>query len=105
MDRPHRESRQYNGIMVRGLSKPTFATKSAPLRHASRRLQFCLAGKAGSYRPMAKMTRLTRSGHGILIALPVLLVNRAGKVHQSIELLCVPAIRRLHGGNERSDTQ
>jgi hypothetical protein len=29
MDRPRRESRQHNGITVRGLSQPTFATKSA----------------------------------------------------------------------------
>src|SRR6266550_9648217 len=29
MDRPRRESRQHNGIMLRALSQPTFATKSA----------------------------------------------------------------------------
>src|SRR5665647_742554 len=29
MDRPHRESRQRNGITVRSLSQLTFATKSA----------------------------------------------------------------------------
>jgi hypothetical protein len=28
MDRPHRESRQHNGITVRSLSQLTFATKS-----------------------------------------------------------------------------
>jgi hypothetical protein len=33
MDRPHRDSRQQNGIMLRGLSQPTFATKSANRRH------------------------------------------------------------------------
>ena len=31
MDRPHRESRQRNGIMLRGLSEPTFAIKSAQI--------------------------------------------------------------------------
>lgn len=29
MDRPHRESRQHNGIMLRRTAQPTFATKSA----------------------------------------------------------------------------
>jgi hypothetical protein len=29
MDRPHRDSRQHNGITVRPLSQLTFATKSA----------------------------------------------------------------------------
>src|SRR5258708_19554521 len=29
MDRPRRDSRQHNGITVRGLPQPTFATKSA----------------------------------------------------------------------------
>src|SRR5947207_2464038 len=29
MDRPRRESLQHNGITLRGLSQPTFATKSA----------------------------------------------------------------------------
>jgi hypothetical protein len=29
MDRPRRDSRQHNGITVRRLSQPTFATKSA----------------------------------------------------------------------------
>src|SRR6476620_11076086 len=29
MDRPRRDSRQHNGITLRGLSQPTFATKSA----------------------------------------------------------------------------
>jgi hypothetical protein len=29
MDRPRRDSRQQNGIMLRGLSQLTFATKSA----------------------------------------------------------------------------
>src|SRR6478735_1576382 len=32
MDRPRRESRQHNGITLRGLSQPTFATKSANSR-------------------------------------------------------------------------
>jgi hypothetical protein len=31
MDRPHRELRQRNGIMLRGLSQPTFAIKSAQI--------------------------------------------------------------------------
>jgi hypothetical protein len=34
MDRPRRDSRQHNGITVRGQSQPTFATKSADFRHA-----------------------------------------------------------------------
>src|SRR5438105_14425849 len=34
MGRPRRDSRQQNGITLRGLSQPTFATKSAHLRHA-----------------------------------------------------------------------
>jgi len=29
MDRPRRDSRQHNGITLRGLSQPTSATKSA----------------------------------------------------------------------------
>jgi hypothetical protein len=29
MDQPRRDSRQQNGITLRGLSQPTFATKSA----------------------------------------------------------------------------
>jgi len=33
MDRPRRDSRQQNGITVRGLSQPTFATKSALSGH------------------------------------------------------------------------
>jgi hypothetical protein len=36
---PRRESRQHNGITVRHPSQPTFATKSARLRHAD-----CAAG-------------------------------------------------------------
>jgi hypothetical protein len=32
MDRPRRESRQHNGITLRGLSQLTFATKSANYR-------------------------------------------------------------------------
>ena len=35
MDRPRRESRQHNGITVRGLSQLTFATKSALFGHAT----------------------------------------------------------------------
>jgi len=37
MDRPRRDSRQHNGITLRGLSQPTFATKSAEheLHHTS----------------------------------------------------------------------
>jgi len=35
MDRPHRESRQRNGITVRHLPQPTFATKSARSWHDS----------------------------------------------------------------------
>ncbi|WP_247434940.1 hypothetical protein, partial [Bradyrhizobium sp. 44] len=37
MDRPRRDSRQHNGITVRDLSQPTFATKSANRRHPSNR--------------------------------------------------------------------
>src|SRR5271154_6349387 len=33
MDRPRRESRQHNGITLRGLSQLTFATKSANTGH------------------------------------------------------------------------
>jgi hypothetical protein len=33
--RPRRDSHQHNGIMLRGLSQPIFATKAAPSRHAS----------------------------------------------------------------------
>jgi len=33
MDRPRRDSPQHNGITLRGLSQPTFATKSARNRH------------------------------------------------------------------------
>jgi hypothetical protein len=33
MDRPRRDSRQQNGIMLRGLSQLTFATKSANSGH------------------------------------------------------------------------
>jgi len=33
MDRPRRDSRQHNGIIIRGLSQPTFATKSALYGH------------------------------------------------------------------------
>ena len=33
MDRPHRESRQHNGITVLGLPQPTFTTKSALFGH------------------------------------------------------------------------
>jgi hypothetical protein len=36
MDRPRRESRQHNGITLRGLSQPTFATKSANIGHHHR---------------------------------------------------------------------
>jgi hypothetical protein len=34
MDRPRRDSRQHNGITVRGLSQLTFATKSATSSHS-----------------------------------------------------------------------
>ncbi len=37
MGRPRRDSRQQNGITVRGLSQPTFATKSAMNRHGASR--------------------------------------------------------------------
>ena len=40
MDRPRRDSRQHDGITVRGMSQPTFATKSAPNGHR-RRLGEC----------------------------------------------------------------
>jgi hypothetical protein len=33
MDRPRRDSRQHNGITLRGPSQPTFATKSALSRN------------------------------------------------------------------------
>jgi hypothetical protein len=36
MDRPRRESRQHNGITVRGSPQPTFATKSVNLRRTQR---------------------------------------------------------------------
>jgi hypothetical protein len=35
MDRPRRDSRQHNGITLRGLSQLTFATKSALFGHAA----------------------------------------------------------------------
>src|ERR1700722_9247807 len=35
MDRPHRESRQHNGITVLGLPQPTFTTKSALFGHGA----------------------------------------------------------------------
>jgi hypothetical protein len=37
MDRPRRDSRQRNGITVRGLPQPTFTTKSAQSRHSKHR--------------------------------------------------------------------
>jgi hypothetical protein len=39
MDRPHRESRQHNGITLCGLSQLTFATKSAQSGHSKHRLR------------------------------------------------------------------
>src|SRR6185436_834040 len=34
MDRPRRDSRHHNGITLRGVSQPTFATKSARTGHS-----------------------------------------------------------------------
>ena len=44
MDRPRRDSRQHNGITLRGLSQPTSATKSARSRHANEHRECLLSG-------------------------------------------------------------
>src|SRR5258708_39936538 len=45
MDRPLRDPRQHNGITLRGLSQPTFATKSAPLRRVGADAMWSLSGE------------------------------------------------------------
>ena len=56
MDRPHRESRQHNGITVRGTPQPTFATKSALLSMVTGPDNVRFQGTTGSSRPTAKVT-------------------------------------------------
>src|SRR5437899_5730689 len=62
MDRPRRESRQHNGITLRGLSQPTFATKSAPLRHAEPYDECRLSGVKRSNADIAKSSLLPLNG-------------------------------------------
>ena len=52
--RPRRESRQHNGFTLRCLSQLTFATKSAPLRHAGDRLACLITGEDRKWRVPAQ---------------------------------------------------
>src|ERR1700752_4181964 len=45
MDRPRRESRRHNGISLRGLSQPTFATKFANNRRPMPSDRVCPSGE------------------------------------------------------------
>jgi hypothetical protein len=66
MDRPHRESRQRNGITLRGLSQLTFATKLAQSSRSWSATNWSSKSKIGvvigSLAPVLRVTALRREG-------------------------------------------